>query len=103
MRLGSVPAVVKASLVTPLTEELVLRGTRGTIVLPTPHYASEARAYDTEGKQIAGFTDTETKNGFVYELLEAMTCIRQGRLESPVVPHRDTIDCARIFDLIRQE
>lgn len=100
MKVGGVPASVRASLIAPLREELVIHGERGTLVIPTPHYAREAFLYDAEGRETARFIDTETRNGFTYELAEALRCLRAGEMESPVIPHRDTIACAEIFDLI---
>ena len=46
------------------------------------------------------FVDKETENGFTYELEETIRCIGQGLLESPVVPWKDTLECARLFDRI---
>ena len=51
---------------------MVLYGTEGKIVLPTPHYAGECFLYDKAGNQTEHFKDTETKNGFVYEIEEAV-------------------------------
>ena len=48
------------------------------------------------------FTDTTTQNGFTYEIAETVRCIRSGHIESPVVPHRDTITCAQVFDRITE-
>jgi len=44
--------------------------------------------------------DSQTENGFVYETLEVMRCVREGLPESPVVPHALTIRCAKVFDLL---
>ena len=39
-------------------------------------------------------------NGFTYEMEEVIRCIREGKQESPVVPWKDTLECARLFDRI---
>ncbi len=46
--------------------------------------------------------DEETENGFTYEIQEVIRCIREGKQESTVMPWRDTLDCARLFDKIEE-
>lgn len=81
-------------------EHLMLTGPEGRIVLPHPHYASEAYLYSPTGELVEHFKDNETENGFVYEIQEVMDCVRAGKTESHVVPHESTLMCARIFDKI---
>ena len=70
------------------------------IVLPHPHYASEVYLYGNDGELKEHFVDQETKNGFVYEIQDAIRCIQAGKLESDVVPWKDTLACAKLFDKI---
>lgn len=81
-----------------LEDRLVLYGSEGKLILPNPHFASEAFLYDKDGKCAEHFKDEVTKNGFVYEAAEAAACIREGRLESGTVPHSLTVACAELFD-----
>ena len=83
-----------------LEERAVIYGDRGKIVIPHPHYASEAYFYPADGTGALHFEDRETENGFVYEIREAVSCIRAGKTESRTVPHSLTLDCARLFDRI---
>ena len=46
------------------------------------------------------FKDKKTENGFTYEIGESIKCIREGKLESTVVPWEDTIACSKLFDQI---
>ena len=43
---------------------------------------------------------TYEKNGFTYEIQDAIRCIQAGKLESDVVPWKDTLACAKLFDKI---
>lgn len=81
-----------------LEDRLVLYGRDGKLVLPRPHYASEAFLYNKEGECAEHYSDEDTKNGFVYEAAEAVDCIRNGRIESRTVPHSLTLACAELFD-----
>lgn len=95
-------ADLATSFATKMNAGMVLYGRKGKIVCPTPHHSSECFLYDGAGELVEHFVDQEAKNGFVYELEEAIRCIRQGLLESPVIPWQDTLDCARLFDRIDQ-
>lgn len=93
-------ATLTTSIVTGLEERLVVCGGRGKIVLPHPHYGKEAFLYGADGELLEHFVDQKTENGFTYEIREAMDCIRGGKIESPIVPHRITTECAALFDQI---
>lgn len=97
------PAVMTTSLRAPLEERLVLCGTAGRIVVPRPHMAEEAFLFDGSGNCVETYRDTETVNGFQYEIREVIDCIRAGQTQSNVVPHRDTKACAELFDRINEE
>lgn len=87
----------------PLTEQMVIYGTNGRIEIPHPHFASECFLYGADKSLKAHFTDTETKNGFVYEIQAAMEAIRAGKIECSMIPHQDTIACAQLFDRIEAQ
>lgn len=93
-------ASLMASFVSKMEERMVLYGREGKIVLPSPHFAGECFLYDREGTLTEHFKDEKTQNGFTYEIEEAMRCVREGKLESSVVPHADTTACAELFDMI---
>lgn len=102
VRFENALASLKTSFVTPMEERMVVYGEKGRIVIPTPHYSSEAFLYDASGALVEHFEDKETVNGFTYEISEVISCIREGRIQSETVPHRDTLECAELFDRIRQ-
>ena len=79
---------------------MALYGRKGKIIWPNPHFSSECFLYDQDGTLVEHFVDKETENGFTYELEETIRCIGQGLLESQVVPWKDTLECARLFDRI---
>lgn len=86
-----------------MEEKLVIYGETGKIIVPRPHTAANCMLYDGAGVQTEYFEDTQTENGFVYEIKEVIRCIREGRLESDVIPWRDTASCAKLFDRIWQD
>lgn len=54
------------------------------------------------GQEIERFIPPE-ENGFVYEIEDFIRGVREGRLESDVIPHRDTLLCMELFDLCDRE
>lgn len=81
-----------------LEEKMVIYGEKGKIVLPHPHFASECMLYDEQGNLSEHYTDDRTQNGFVYEIEDVMRCIRENRIQSRIVPWKDTLACAELFD-----
>lgn len=102
LRCRDCAAALTGSFAAGLEERAVLYGERGKIVVPHPHYASEAFLYPADGGESLHFRDQQTRNGFVYEIREVMVCIRAGKRESTVVPHSLTLNCARMFDRIME-
>ena len=52
--------------------------------------AEEAFLFDGSGNCVKTYRDTETVNGFQYEIREVIDCIWARQTQSYVVPHRDT-------------
>ncbi|MHC1748281.1 MAG: Gfo/Idh/MocA family protein [Cellulosilyticaceae bacterium] len=75
---------------------LYIYGTEGYIHIPNMHYTSECFLY-RENEDVEHFSKAHS-NGFEYQIEEVVRCIQKGQLESNVMPHKDTIACARIFD-----
>lgn len=101
LRFPHMLASLNTSFAADLEDRLVIYGDKGKIVLPNPHHGSEAfLCLGNQGEITEHFRDEETQNGFVYEIREAMECIRTGRTESAVVPHSLTVACSELFDMI---
>lgn len=96
-------AACESTFLAGIEEKLEIFGSEGKLVIPKPHYTSEAYLYDLNGNLAEHFVDSETQNGFVYEVQEVVDCICAGKVESEVVPHSLTISCAEIFDLLKKK
>jgi predicted dehydrogenase len=81
---------------------LALFGSAGTIVVPQ-HFWEGTQAVLTRSGQPPEVHDRPFAiNGFEYEIAEAMRCIREGRLESPRLPHAETLATLACMDEIRR-
>ena len=90
-------ANLQSSISVKVEEQACLYGTKGYIKIPHFHNGEDCFLYGLDDKIIEEFHETPV-NGFIYEIEEVIRCVRAGKRESDVVPHKDTIRCADIFD-----
>ncbi len=100
MRYPNTIATFDSSFISVMDERLIICGDDGMLIVPFSHYTTEAFLYDSKRNLVEHFKDEETVNGFVYEIMEAMRCIREGKLESTVITHRDTIASTLLYDKV---
>ncbi|MEV6104384.1 Gfo/Idh/MocA family oxidoreductase [Streptomyces sp. NPDC051940] len=79
----------------------VIGGTEGTITLDSPFFRPDGfvlRRRDAEPERI----DVPHQGlGYVHEIEEAGRCVREGLLESPLVPWQSTLDVMDTLDAVR--
>lgn len=95
-------ASLTTSFAADIEDKMIVYGKEGKIILPMPHYSSECFLYGKDGGLIEHFKDETTQNGFTYQIEEVIRCIKAGKIESSVVEHRLTMECAKLFDKIAQ-
>lgn len=85
-----------------IPEEALIAGTQGTIAIP-------ARFFQPN-RFILHQNETATEHkfdgiglGYAFEALEAMDCLRAGRLESPEMPWATSLRFAEIMDQLRAD
>ena len=84
-------------------------GTKGYIKADGLPFASTVELYNSDGTLIEKFVDPDERkqgvnvNGFIYQVEEASRCIREGLVESPVVPHEDSLWSTKIYDILLSE
>jgi predicted dehydrogenase len=83
-------------------QRATITGTLGRVELPRHFYKPDAytvvRGDDVQETQIQ-----MRGHGMVYEAEEVMRCIRQGELESPLMPHATTLEVMGILDEARSQ
>lgn len=85
-----------------MENELRIYGTRGEIRMNPPFWSSESATLVSLGKEVT-VTRPPRRNGFEYQIEAAAACIRDGQVESNIVPHADTVANARLMDEIRSQ
>lgn len=81
---------------------LVIGGDKGFIRVPA-NFIHGTEATLTVEEFTEGFSMQQRGEGFEYEIEEAMRCLRIGTIESPLMPHADTLATMEAMDEIRRQ
>lgn len=79
-----------------------LTGSDGEIEIPTPFFRAEKAILRVGGKEEVAETPHRV-NGYEYEAAEVARCVRQGLLESPDMPHGESLEIMEMMDALRHE
>lgn len=80
----------------------VLTGTTGRIEVPR-HFHRPDRFTLVRDAQTSEFTLTLRGNGLAYQAEEVMRCLREGLVESPLIPHQASLAVMRVLDAARAQ
>ena len=96
---GGGVAQIACSVQTPTAHDTVIYGAEGRITIPDFWHATQAtlKVYGQEPVKAEG------EASYHYEAEEAMRCLRQGKLESAVMPWAESLAIAQILQDIRQQ
>jgi len=81
----------------------VIIGTEGWIDVPTGMFCPEAYVIHRRGEDPEEVVREKVGNGYVEEAAEATRCVREGLLESPLMPLDDTLGVMRVIDETYQQ
>jgi predicted dehydrogenase len=84
------------------TEALVI-GTQGRVKLHTPMYCPPQLTLSLSGREDEVIDMPYEGNGYNYEAIEVMNCLRAGKLESDLMPLDETLAIMRTMDQIRTQ
>ena len=100
---SGVVARLGASIGAPLDRSAVFAGSHGRLSIPAPFHeipALHLKLLDGTQREI----DPEFKGrGYVHEADEVVRCLREGLIESPLVPWADSLGIMRILDECRAQ
>jgi predicted dehydrogenase len=78
----------------------IITGTAGRIEVPGPFHRPAGFTL-VRGSETTEFDVPFVGNGMNHEAVEVMRCLRDGLLESPLIPHADTLAIMATLDEIR--
>lgn len=79
----------------------VFYGSKGFMIVENINNPEAVKIYDTDGNLIREIVMPEQITGYEYEIKETISCIKDGKLECPSMPHRETIKMMHVMDEIR--
>ncbi len=91
-----------ASVVNDERKEAYIYGTKGYVHIPGFWYTETAIVYNNHHKIIKTIEHKHIVNGFEYEIFEAIKCIKKKWIESPIMPHKTSLEIMRQMDEIRK-
>jgi len=99
---GGALAVLTSAIRTTTPHAAAVVGTKGTITVPPPFWQPDAiRLSGKPGDKTFKFK--RLGNGHGYQARDVMKCLREGRLESDIMPLDKTLAIVRTMDRIRSQ
>jgi len=98
---GGQSALLNSAIRLNTPHEAKIFATEGRIELPSYWNGSAVKLYNADGMQ--EFLLPYAASGYQFEALEAMRCLDEGLLESPMMPLEESLDIMRTLDLIRRD
>lgn len=80
----------------------VFYGSMGYMIVENINNPEQIKVYDKDRNLIREIAVPEQISGYEYEILETISCIREGKLECPSMPHEESIKIMRIMDELRE-
>ena len=96
-------AVLTTAIRTQTPQEATLFGTQGSIKIHSPWWRASRLTLASEGEPERIIERPIAGNGYNYEAAEVMDCLRNGRLESEVMPLDETLAIMKTLDEIRAQ
>ncbi|MEA5015485.1 MAG: Gfo/Idh/MocA family oxidoreductase [Candidatus Limiplasma sp.] len=93
-------ASVNAAIRTNMQSDAWIYGETGRIHMPDFVFGRSA-ILQSDGRFVQPYTPEVRGNGYAYEAEEVMNCIREGKLESGVMPMDESLALMRVMDEVR--
>jgi len=100
---GGALAVCTSAISTTTPYDTYILGTTGMIKLHAPFWCSEKVTLIPESGDETSFDRPLQGNGFNWEAAAVMQCLRDGKLEHPLMSHDETIQIMETMDTIRAQ
>lgn len=95
-------AVITAAVRAEIGNDAQIIGTEGKIIIPHCWWADSATLIVGE-KEVETFNAPFKVNGYEYEVMEAVCCVLEGKLESSIMPLDETLEIMRTLDKLRSQ
>ncbi len=79
----------------------VFYGTEGFMVVENINDPENIKIYDADRKLVREIPVPDQISGYEYEIIETINCIKEGKLECPSMPHKETLKMMHVMDELR--
>lgn len=79
----------------------VFYGSEGCMIVENINNPESVKIYDTDRNLVREIQVPEQISGYEYEITETISCIKEGKLECPSMPHAETLKMMRVMDELR--
>lgn len=79
----------------------VFYGSTGCMIVENINNPEAIKIYDKDRNLIREIKVPEQISGYEYEIMETISCINEGKLECPSMPHAETLRMMRVMDELR--
>jgi dihydrodiol dehydrogenase / D-xylose 1-dehydrogenase (NADP) len=100
---GGQLAILHTALQTSTTIEATVMGTKGKIRVHSAWFYGTTLTLSIEGRDDEAISLPYEGNGYNFEAAEVMRCLREGKLESDVMPLDETLAIMQTLDTIRAQ
>lgn len=83
-------------------KDAVIYGTKGRVIVRSFLGTKKSELFDENNRRTGCFED-DAEDGFLYEIRHFTELLKSGKKESDLVPLKDTIACAEIFDGLMEQ
>jgi predicted dehydrogenase len=100
---GGAMSICSCSLLARTPCELTVSGTRGHVRMNTRFHHARTVTVVLEDGSTRTIDTPYLGNGYAHEVIEAQRCFREGLIESPGMPHDETLALMGVMDEIRRQ
>ncbi|MEP6466651.1 MAG: Gfo/Idh/MocA family oxidoreductase [Parafilimonas sp.] len=97
-------AMLESSIITQTENSAWIYGSEGTICIKKP-WTEHPEKIEVMLNNKPSFEHIPSwpGRGFQYEIEEVITCLKQGKIESDLLPHKSSLDVVKIMDEVRSQ
>ena len=81
----------------------VISGDKGYIIVDNINNPQQAIVYSINHEEVARYTCPPQITGFEYQVQASIDAIREGKIETPYMPHMETLHIMQMLDDLRSE
>ncbi len=96
-------SVLQSSFRTNLVNHAAINGTKGYIRIPDPFWQPDTLYLCMNEQHEEKFEFPFQSEGYQFEAEAAQQCLLKGKIESEIVPHKDTLEIMELMDTIRND